>query len=85
MVTKRQFKIFFRRVGDQKLISKSVFQSSMQDVWVNEMPDAKTYAFWICIKCCTTGNYAWRDGVIDDSVIIRELAMQKYVEGEKFN
>ena len=85
MATKRQFKIFFRRVGDQKLISKSVFQTDMHSVWVNEMPDAKTYAFWICIKCCTTGVYAWRDGKVDDAVITRELAMQRYVEGEKFS
>jgi len=85
MVTKRQFKIFYRRVSDKKLISKSVFQTTMKEVWVNEMPDSKTYEFWICIKCCTTGVYAWRNGIVDDAVITQELAMQKYVEGEKFS
>jgi hypothetical protein len=79
-MNKKPFKIFFYHQKDGTLANALVEEPSMNGVWQKYCIKDGTYKDWICIKCCTTGVYAWRNGVANDDVIQRELAMQRLVE-----
>ncbi len=73
------YKIYFREDGEIKsVLIKAV---SMQEVWQDHLLKDK-YDEWAMVKDISFNLYHWRDNTIDSKVLIKEMAVQMYVEGE---
>jgi len=82
IIVKRKFKIFFREDG--KLQSAIVSDYDLGGIWRNFLTEDK-YANWAMVKDIVFNQFCWRDNIIDSDVLVRDLAMQQFVESEVYD